>query len=113
MIGWSDGGGSALIGNLVDDFTAISGAGHNATAMHQACAGMQTHVEAAQAYRQIPDEQAEASWARALALYARAASDCLAGTSGLNAALITKAGQEMDQGSKELDQTAARIKQIT
>lgn len=112
IVGWRAGGGLTLINAMAADFGDISTAGKNTdvTAMHTACTKLQTDVEAAQAYKAIPDDQAQQHWSKALALEARAATDCVAGTSQANATLITQAGQEMDQGASELDLTAARLK---
>jgi hypothetical protein len=114
VVAWYDSGGKKLITDLSGDFTAIQAAGtkQDVAALHTACGSLQTHVEAAQAYTHIPDTQAETSWAQALALYARAATDCLSGTTSLNAALVTQSGQELQQGTSALSQVTARMQQL-
>lgn len=112
---WRDGGGAALVKAITEDFVAISfnAKSLNATTTHASCTKLQTDVEAAQAYQQIPDRQAQTAWAAALALYARAATDCVSGTTGgFNAALISKSGDELAQGNTQLEAVTARVRAL-
>jgi hypothetical protein len=97
------------------DFSAIGVAGKNTdvVGLNTACRHLQTDVEAGQAYKQIPDQQAQTAWASALAYFARAASDCVSGTDNLDASLISKSSDEMDQGTAQLQLVTARIQQLS
>lgn len=116
ILAWWSAGGHDRAQKLADDFSqlqAATGSGNQIAAVHQACTHLQTDVESAQAYGQIPDAAAQTSWAKALALFARGAADCLAGTEQVDAALITKAGNEISQGSDAMNQVTARIGQLS
>jgi hypothetical protein len=115
IVAWRDGGGLALMNRLIADFSDAGNAGQNAdvAGLNAACKHLQTDVEAAQAYKPIPDPQAQTAWAAALAYFARSATDCVSGTDNLDVGLITKASNEMTQGSTQLRLVTTRIRQLS
>lgn len=118
VLQWWDGGGSGLADKLAGDFDELSAAANLSgsaqnTAVHTACGHLQTDVEAAQAFKPIPDATAQAAWAKALALYARGATDCLSGTERVDATLVGRASDEIGQGNDALGQVTARIKELS
>lgn len=112
---WFDAGGDTRLGNLSRDFDTF----HNAAAKadhagaRAACVSIQADVEAAQAYRPIPDDQAHQAWSAALAAYARAATDCVASVDTLSPDLLLRANREMLDGNDGLGRVTARIKALS
>lgn len=111
---WSDNGGKSRMDQFSTDIDALTTAASNTdtVGVRAACVSLQTDVESAQAYQPFPDSQAQASWAAALAAYARGAADCIAGTDRLDASLINQFNDELGTGNGDLQQVAARINQI-
>ena len=112
---WSSDGGKTRMAEFSADIDELDTAAsaEDSNGVHKACVALQSTVESAQAYQPMPDAQAQASWAAALAAYARAAADCIAGTDRLDATLINQSNDELGTGNTSLQQVAARINQIT
>lgn len=111
---WSTDGGQDRLNAMATDLSAIgtSGAAANPVAMNTACTSLQTHVEAAQAYRAVPDAEAQLDWSTGLAQAARAATDCIAGTRTLNAGLISQSGQELNAATRAIDAMNTRLQAL-
>jgi hypothetical protein len=73
---------------------------------------LQSDVDAAQAYLHIPDQIAQSAWAQALTFLASAASDCVSGIDKNDAAVSSKADNEMLEGSDELQVLKGRLGQL-
>ncbi|MFC8453880.1 hypothetical protein [Kitasatospora sp. NPDC057223] len=70
-------------------------------------------VTAAQAYRPIPDYEAQKHWAAALDLYRAGATDCANAASDNDTALRRQAAKALLDAATETDAATARIAQIT
>jgi hypothetical protein len=118
VITWWSGGGSALVDKLGADFADLHASSSTktgqaqVTAVRAGCAKIQADTKAAQAYKPVPDQQAQASWAKALGLYAQGATDCLTGIDRLDTALITHSADEIHQGTDALNAVSDRIAQL-
>ena len=114
LYAWYKNGGESHIDALTRDFQSAGEGGLNqdVAGMAVACSALQRDVEAAQAYDPIPDAEAQRHFAAALAQHARAATDCLAGISGMNGGLIAKATRELTAGTTEMGKATARIREI-
>lgn len=112
VVAWMGNGGQQRITAIGGDFNALHAAGQNTPAARRACASLQRDVESAQAYPPIPDLVAQPHWTAALADYARAATDCLAGVDTFNADLLARAATEMSAGNDEVDAVTARVKAL-
>jgi len=118
ILSWLNDGGSGLVDKLGADFEELHAASgvrgqQNANLdVHVACGHIQTDTEAARAYKPIPDQQAQALWAKALAAYARGATDCLSATDRVDASLLGQATDEIGQGNTALGQVTARVQQV-
>lgn len=77
------------------------------------CGTLKGHVRDAQAYQPIPDDQAQQHWAKALADYKKAADDCIAGASAVDASKINQANEELTAGTTEVTLVSARISEIS
>ncbi|NUR24778.1 MAG: hypothetical protein HOV83_02825 [Catenulispora sp.] len=111
---WYAQGGSKHLNALGKDFSAVAKA---ATAtdipgVSKACTSLGDDVEKAQKYRAMPDAEAQKHWSAALALYAKGADDCVDGADHVDAAKMNKSNTEITQGSKELNLTTERVKEI-
>ena len=111
---WVTNGGETDLDALGSDFFALEDAANSSdlARMSAGCQQLRSDVGAAQQYDPIPDPQAQKAWAVALADYAQAATDCVAGADKSNMDLITKASKEITVGSVELDKVTARLNQI-
>lgn len=114
IVAWRDGGGLDRITSLGTDFGAIGTAGQNQDlqAVQAACSTLQSDVESAQGYAQLPDPEAQTAWSAGLAQAARAATDCVAATVTNNADLLGRAASEIDKATDYVGAAAARIKVI-
>jgi hypothetical protein len=112
---WITSGGINHLNAISGDLTRITQTATvgDTPGINTACHSLQTHVEAAQAYSAIPDQESQNDWATALAQAARAASDCIAGTDTINASLITKSGQELEAATTAITAMNTRIRDIT
>src|SRR6266536_550349 len=111
---WLAGGGANLVSALGKDFDAFGATRGNPdpAAVRSTCVTLQKDIEAAQAYKPIPDAEAQRDWAAALAAYARAATDCIAGIDATNAAVLNRSATEMGQGTDALSKLNARLDAI-
>lgn len=114
IVAWRDGGGLDRITAIGTDFGSIGTAGQNQDlqAMQAACSALQSDVESAQGYAQLPDAEAQTAWAAGLAQAARAATDCVAATGTNNADLLGQAASEIRKASDYVGSATARIKVI-
>lgn len=112
---WFNGGGESRITAVSTDANTAATASSNldATALRAGCSALQKDVESAQAYAPIPDAQMQSAWSSALAQYARAATDCVAGVDGMDATVISRAASELGAGAKFLDQATARAQELS
>jgi hypothetical protein len=111
---WNAGGGETIVQNIMNDVTNAGRAGTNedVPAMAAACAALQTDAQAARAYQPIPDPDAQAHWAAALAAFARSAWRCKLALNPLNPGELRQAGADASAGVRELQLAAVRIKEI-
>lgn len=91
---------------------AATAAAADITGLRAACASLQAHVEAAQAYASIPDTVAQSHWSAALAQAARAAADCIAFTRNLDPDLLTRSGHELKAYDTEIGKLSDRIESL-
>lgn len=112
---WRDGGGQDLVQRLNADFVEIYNAGNQGddADMNTACRQLRTDVQAAQAYKEIPDQQAQTAWAQALASFAAGATDCMEGTDPSDPVLLKKAAYEMALGTAQLLRCASRMQELS
>ena len=54
----------------------------------------------------------QSAWSSALAQYARATGDCIAGIDSMDPALIGRAGDELNAASVFMDQATARAQEL-
>lgn len=111
---WARSGGQGHVNNLLADFNDLQTAAQAADPpqVRAVCVRLQGHVEAAQAYTPIPDGTAQAAWSAALAQYARAATDCIAGIDAGDSDLITRSGQELTAGTTQIRVVSDRMKAL-
>jgi hypothetical protein len=112
---WYDEGGAVRLGTLAADVGVFQHAAGrvDVRGIRSACGLMQSDVKAAQALKPIPDEKAQAAWATALALYARAATDCLANVDTFPPDLMTRINQEISDGGASLGRVTVRIQELS
>lgn len=111
---WYRNGAQALLATVNRDLDAASvaaGAG-DWPAMQQACRSLRRDVESAQAYRPSPDPEHAEHLSAALDEFARAATDCVSGTTENSGELLSRAGAELSTASGELERATARVKAI-
>jgi len=111
---WFNGGGETRITGVSTDATTTATAASNfdVAALRTGCTALQGDVESAQAYAPIPDAQMQSAWASALAQYARAATDCVAGVDSMDTTVIGRAASELSAGAKFMDQATARAQEL-
>ena len=111
---WYENGGGTIIDKLTTDFNKASTAANakDLTATGKACRTMRTDVEAAQQYDPLPVKSVQTPWAKALAEFARGASDCIAGLRTGDGALISQAGDELVKGTDYLTDADTAIHAI-
>jgi hypothetical protein len=112
---WVTGGGAADLKALGADFTELEKAAsaEDLVRMGAGCQHLLQDVHSAQAHDPIPDPKAEKDWANALNLYEQGAADCANGAQTQNYSLISQASDEIIQGSSDLDNVTARLKEIS
>jgi hypothetical protein len=88
---------------------AAAAAAADITGVRAACVSLQAHVEAAQAYADIPDTVAQSHWSAALAQAVRAAADCIAFTRNLDPDLLTRSGHELKAYDAEIEKLSERV----
>ena len=95
---WRDGGGIDLVKALSKDLVAVEDAGRaeDISGVNRACLALQSDTEAAQAYVPIPDAEAQAHWAAALAHMAQASTTCVTAVQNQDGALLAQTSNEMD-----------------
>ncbi len=120
MMDWRDQGGMDLLQAISRDMDADAQAasGLNVPGVYAACTAIRKDVEAAQAYKPMPDAEAQQYWAAALAAYARGATNCIAATRGktirsLNADLLRQSTDDFTEASANLPKITARIDALT
>jgi hypothetical protein len=114
VVAWWEGGAKDRMNVLNNDFTAIATASsnNNVLGVGAGCLSMQKHVEAAQAYRSVPDAQGQTYWAAAMASYARAAGDCIAGIESGNQVVMQRGAQEIQDGNLQIEKLTGRIREL-
>jgi hypothetical protein len=111
---WFNGGGGTRITAIGTDAKSAAGSaeGPDIATLRTACTALQSDVESAQAYAPIPDAQMQSAWSSALAQYARAAGDCIAGVDSMDATVISRASSELGAASGFMDQATARAQAL-
>jgi hypothetical protein len=102
---WFVDGGHATLTRLTEAIVAVGHAdtpGNTYAALGRACAREAAAVSSAQAGPQVPDAAAQASFAGALAEYAKSAADCEAGASAHSVALLNKAAAATRAGTADV-----------
>jgi len=104
-----------IFSTLASDSSNISTDGKNvdSTSMNSDCKQLKTDVSTAQSYPAIPDPQTANDWSSALSYFADAAQDCIDGTANLDASLLTKSANELNEGTTKTVATTADIKALT
>ena len=112
---WWSTGGNDRITALGNDSGAASkaAAAVDFTGLRTACAALQSDTEAAQGGPPIPDQQAQEAWAKGLAQYARAATDCLAGIDTSTPSLISQSADELGAGVDAFNAVTQRVLTLT
>jgi hypothetical protein len=111
---WYNGGGGTRITAIGADSKSAAGSSNSLdiATLRTACTALQKDVESAQAYAPIPDGRMQSAWSSALAQYARAAGDCIAGIDSMDAAVISRAGSELSAASGFMDQATTRAQEL-
>ncbi len=102
---WFVDGGHATLTRLTTAIVAVGhadAAGKTYAALGRACAREAAAVSSAQAGPPVPDAPAQASFADALAEYAKSAADCQAGASAHSVALLNKAAAATRAGTADV-----------
>jgi hypothetical protein len=108
-VDWYAQGGATLITHLGADLTAIAtdtATTPPAPALGGHCQALATDTAAAHNYPPIPDDQAQAHWAKALDNLTSGAHDCQDGH-------LPRSGTEIRDAGAEMRQTTDRINQLT
>jgi hypothetical protein len=111
---WQIGGGLLLSGTVEADAglaTSLS-LTDKPSSMKQLCLDVQTDVARARAYRPIPDPDAQAAWTEALSNFASGAEDCVSAVDKNDAALSSKAADELYRGINLSTRVDGRLKQL-
>jgi hypothetical protein len=108
---WRDGGGLDRLTALSKDLAATEHAAQAAdvAGVSTACRSLQSDTEAAQAYAPIPDAEAQAHWAAALAHLARASTNCVAAIRDRDSALFVQASEELAVVPADVSQVINRL----
>lgn len=111
---WYNSGGGTRITAISADSKSASGSssGLDIATLRTACTALQHDVESAQAYAPIPDAKMQSAWSSALAQYARAAGDCIAGIDSMDATVVSRAGSELTAASGFMDQATTRAQEL-
>lgn len=114
MAAWANGGGTDLMSEIAKDSGDVAAAAGvtDVAGMGEACASLQGHVEAAQAYTGMPDTLAQSYWSTALAQAARAATDCRAFTRSLDFDLLAQSGREVQAWDTATRKCTERVNAI-
>jgi hypothetical protein len=102
---WFVDGGHATLTRLTKAIVAVGhadAAGNSYAALGRACAREAAAVSSAQAGPPVPDAPAQASFADALAEYAKSAADCRAGASAHSVALLNRAAAATRAGTADV-----------
>lgn len=102
---WFVDGGHAALTSLTSAIVAVGHAdtpGKTYAALGKACTREAAAVARAQAGPAVPDAAAQASFAAALAEYARSAADCQAGASAHSVTLLNKAADATRAGTADV-----------
>ena len=111
---WYRNGGTTHADNIATDsrIIATASSGTSQVTLRTACIRMFKDVTAAQAYRPIPDYEAQKRWAAAPDLYRAGATDCANAASNNDTALRRQAAQAIRDAATETNAVTARIAQI-
>jgi hypothetical protein len=112
---WWNGGANNVYGAVQNDLSQIGVAGSNTdvVGMQSACLSLQTDVERAQSYTSAPDESVQQSLSGALAMYARASTDCIAAVRAGDGSLLTQASQELEQGTSMIYEATQKVNSLS
>lgn len=108
---WGSDGGLDHMHTLTVDLGAVGTAATNRDwpTLAANCAQLRTDTESLQAYRGVPDGEAETHLAASLAQFARASTDCADGVQVSNGSLLTQSAGELTAGSNEMKLAGDRI----
>jgi hypothetical protein len=111
---WSDGAIDKYMA-IASDATDVSTAAfdYDIPGVVDACMAMQRDVETAQAYAPAPVESVREPLSEALALYARAATNCVAGARTINDSLLSQAASEIEQATAKIGEATAAIEAMS
>jgi hypothetical protein len=111
LVWWQSGASDkyTAIGHDSDSVATAAGA-QDVAGLVAACKSLQSDTEAAQAYTPAPDQSVQQPLSEALAMYARAATDCISGGERIDPSLITQGANEMAQGTAKVNEAVAAIK---
>ena len=115
IVAWRQDGGMTRLTAIVNDLTEMSAAATagDFNALSDACNSLGSHVAAAQAYRPIPDDEAQRHWGAALSEWGSAAPDCSSGADSYDTAMIAQATQKMTSATAELRSSTARLRELS
>ncbi len=110
---WFNGGGADHLRRINDDVLAFDSGGLTGSArdarLRARCASLQQDVQAAQAYKPIPDTEAQQAWTATLDAFDRGGADCVAGVDQHDADLIGKATDEFERGGVNFHKVFDRL----
>lgn len=107
---WLATGGQQILDSLMNDFNAFQGySDTDLSQLRSGCVAIQKDVEAAQAYRAVPDQEAQSAWSEMLAADARAATDCIAGVDAHSTVVVRRATDEFGQALVAQKRFLARL----
>ncbi len=109
---WTVGGGTGHLNQMKQDLDAVNKAiaAKDALQLYQTCDGFGIDVKATQAYTPLPDPVGQRDWSAGLALYLRAATDCMSGPP--DPARLNKVTAELLAGASDLTRTTTRMQAI-
>jgi hypothetical protein len=109
---WSKHGGQAHLQAILDDNQAIGGDTGNNAAFTADCTRLRDHVQAARAYKPVPDSEAQRHWAAALDDAAASAQACLTAAGGNSSDGWSQAAASATAAQTELKAMIDRIAAI-
>jgi hypothetical protein len=111
---WFDGGGTALVHSLSADLTPMGkdAKAQDLGALSADCTTFGGDVDAAVAYKPIPDRVAQEHWAAALSDFKAAASSCTSGAAAGDQAMLDQYSSELGAGTAEVTLAVTRVHEL-
>lgn len=111
---WYTSGGQTHVNAITADLTNIAStaSANNRAGLLAACQALNTDTANAYQYGPIPDSEAQASWQQGLSYFNRSGSECMAGVSSNNAAMIQQATNDLRAGTPYITAAGTRIRAL-